>query len=985
MASCLLILALLTALPFIVKHQLVSFLHSYTQRTVLLEDIDINPFTLEFRIKNFTIQANKTDHPFIAFDELYFNASWISLFQMGIIVDELSLKHPYVYGEMFSNQTFNFSDLIPKPVNSTPKTPAPIVKTKPLRFDQLPILFNLKQFSIINGSVDFVDKPHNVNHRLKQFNLEVNGLSNNSNAKVHPTTVSINLIMNNLSIDAHVRAHIFQEIPKAKMILRCDQGDFAFYQPYISEWVDWKLAKAILKAEIGMELNLPNGVPDVMVQGDVAINQFNLIDSTQKPLLEFPSLAINFKSFPLKSTVYVSSLKWLEPVIQVTQRKNKSLNLIPALKKQPRDDKKKKEKKVLSKNNVKKTLPPDVHIEKLMIEKGHIMICDQALKEPFQTELKNVQLKLKQIDLLKQDIPSIQFKTDILPHGKIDLNGAFDLSKMKWKGGIEIKDLDISMVQPYIEPFINGRLESGRLFLQMDSLVYPKKESPHAEISGTISINHLAFREPVKKNELLVWEQFQIKKFNCGFFPHYIDIDEIRMSQLEAPLFLQTNGNLNWLSLMNNSSANDLSPESKSVSQTTQQDNPIIKPSTENSPQTTSSQSTPFERLSVRKIILENSIIRFVDLTMTPAFQAHMSQLNGQVLGFDQNESKSMDFVFNGTLNDLSQMKIVGQLSPFQKPLSLKVDIRFDGIEVPVFTTYTSHYIGYPIDKGQLTLNLDYIVEKNQLISTNKFTINQLELGDKNENAKIPSLPIKFALALLKDREGKIKIDIPVQGNLDSLDFSLKNVILQTLQNLLERMVTSPFSFLSRLYGYSEDMEYIEFDYGKTDFTPSNLKKIKQVSKMMTDRPLLKLQFFSHVNIIAEEKAFKRIQLNKELELLKFKDQASLSETGKMMKRSILTDKEYDHYLIQLYQSFFKKMPPPEFQNRKSLEPTLLSTIDVVSEDIEALALKRMVMIRNTLVDDYNISPDRIFIQEKKPSPKELKNINQSQVVLKLE
>jgi len=968
LSGLVLLMSLLTAAPYVAEHQLISSLHSFTQRTVLLDDIDFNPFTLELRLEKFKILEKNSDHAFISFDAFYLNASWKSLFQMAIIIDELYLKQPYAHGVMFSEKIFNYSDLIPSPVKSPPIMTAPVSKNEPVKFDQLPVSFYVKHFDIIDGALDFIDKPNDIQHQLKQVSFCMNNLTNLSNATDTTASIMMSLQLNELIMNMHMRADFFQEIPKAKMIIRCEKGDLAYYQPYISNIIDWELAKAILKTNIGLTLEIKDGIPDVMVHGHLAINNFRLIDNAKKPLINFPLMEIDFNSKPLQSNIHVSSVKLIQPDIRVTRRNNKSLSVIPVLKNQP-DVQNKHDKKIPQKKPL-----PDVQIEKVIIEKGHIWVNDNSLKKPFQTEIQNMQLTLEKINLTNMVMPSIQFKTDILPHGNIDMNGSLDLKPMKWIGKMNINDLDISMIQPYLEPFINGHLESGRLFMQMNALVHQKNHSPHAEISGSVALNHLVFREPVKKNEFLVWEQFQINHFNCGLFPHYIDIDEIRIRKLKAPVVLQANGNLNWLSLLKNQTADNCTSETQKISQTTRKnDAETIRP------------SLPFERLIVNKIILEDSSIRFVDLTMTPVFQAQMSQLNGQVLGFDQDESKSMDFVLNGALNDLSRLKIVGRLTPFQKPLSLKVDVRFDGIEVPVFTPYTSHYIGYPVDKGQLTLNLDYIIEGNQLISTNKVMINQLELGEKNENAKIPSLPLKFALALLKDREGKINIEIPVNGNLDSLNFSLKNVIFKTLQNLLERMVTSPFSFLSSWYGYSEDLKYLVFDYGKSDLNLLDLKKIEHISKMMIDRPLLKLHIFSHLNATEDQKALKRIQLRREIELLKFKDQASLSETTRNLEQSRLTEKEYDFYLIQLYKSYFKVMPASEFQDRVSLEPTVLSIINIAFEDLHALALKRMVMVRNTLVDEYKIAPDRIFIQEKKPASKALQNINKSQVLLELQ
>ncbi|MBF0449813.1 MAG: DUF748 domain-containing protein [Candidatus Magnetomorum sp.] len=984
------LLFFMMVLPFIVEHQVVYHLESFMKRKVLLENVDINLFTLEFRLEKFAIQETTNDTPFIAFEEFYLNASWLSLFRLGIFVDQLYLKQPYFYGVMFSDSTVNFSDLI-QSTSSVPKMKETQSETKPLRLDQLPISFDLKKIEIINGSLIFEDKKHALTHQLKQFNFEIPQVSNLMNTP-DPTSLSLNFIFNDFHIDAQAQAHIFQETPKAKVLLKNRGGNFSFYQPYLSDILNWEVSSGKLTTDLGIQIEINKGTPDMIIQGKVAILDFVLKENSQHSLMSLPLFEINIHDArPLIPQVNLSLIKCVQPDIQVTRKKNGSLNWIPVFKtSHPSSSSHSTAKKSLHEDpstaitaKSKKDSPLDIQVQDVFIEKGVVRVNDHSLKDPFETRLQNIQLKAKKINLLNQTIPSIELRTHILPHGKFTLKGAVNLKKRQWEGAVGIEDLDVSMVQPYLDALINGRLESGRLFVQMDTFVEQKKEHPHVRISGTLAMNHFVLREPVNKNELLTWNQFEVKKFNAGLFPHYVDIDEVRLNLLKAPLFLQSNGNLNWLALMKNQETNPLDSapaESDKITPTSECKEKSISVSMEKT-----SSPPPLQRLKVRKVVLEDSTIRFVDLTMTPAFQAQMSQLNGQILGLDQDVSKSMDFVLNGKLNDLSPLQIVGQIAPFQKPLSLKVELRFQGIEVPVFTPYTNHYIGYPLDKGQLTLNLDYLLERNQLIAVNKVLINQLELGKKNKTAEVPSLPLKFALALLKDREGKIQLNIPIKGNLDDLNFSLKKVILQTLRNLIERMITAPFSFLSRLYGGGEDLHSLVFDYGTTDYGPSTRKKLKQVSDLMVNRPLLKLQLFAHLNTEEEIKALKKIRLKKEIELLKFKDQTATSKSLKNTDYSGITSKNYKQYLIQLYYVNFQKMPPLECQNRQSLEPTLLSNISVVSEDLEALSLKRMVMIRNTLVDTYHIASDRIFIREKKFSSEGIEDITQSQVLLKLQ
>ncbi|KPA13661.1 secreted protein containing DUF748 [Candidatus Magnetomorum sp. HK-1] len=985
--------AFLIVLPLILEHQVAYQLESILKRNVLLDDVDLNLFTLELRLEKFEIQEAISDKPFIAFDEFYLNASWLSLFRLAVVVDQIYLKQPFFQGVMLSDNTFNFSDLAAPTASPLSKTTA-VAKSekKDLSLDQLPVSFDIKNIEIQDGSILFEDHVHEKTHKLKELNFNVPQITNVLKASENPTEITLNFSINDCKVKIQTQAHIFQKIPSIKINFKNSGGDFSFYQPYLSKILDWKISSGELKTNLGLDVKLINNTPDLMIQGNVQIVNFELKENKQHPLISFPLLEVHIdKSHLLKPHVNLSLVKWVQPKIQVTRRKDQSLNWIPVLKKSHSQKSVKKKKAVASSelntkkiSNSKKESAIDIQIQKVQLEKGLISIKDNSLSKPFETQLKNLNLTLASINLRDQIIPSIEFQTELLPHGKISLKGSANLAPLKWKGNISIKDLDISMAQPYLNEFLNGRLESGRLFIELDTSFEQKNKNPQVQLSGKLALNHVVYREPMNMEEVLSWDKFEIIKLNSGIFPHYVDIDEVRLESFKAPVFLLADGKLNWLAIMKNQDANTPAAKS-SVAESSQITQLTASVKSSKTLPSENKSLSPLQRFKIRKVVMEDSAIRFVDQTMKPAFQAQMTNLNGQVLGIDQEMSSSANFLFNGKLNDLSPLQIVGRISPFQNPLSLKVEILFQGIEVPLFTPYTHHYIGYPLDKGQLTLNLDYQVERNELNSVNKVVLNQLELGEKNENAEIPSLPLEFALAILKDREGKIKIDIPVNGKLDSLNFSLKKVILQTLKNTIEKIVTSPFTFLTQLFGGKEDIQSLVFDYGKTDLKKSTQLKLEQVAKLLVSRPLLKLQLLSHLNKHKESKELKKVRLQKELELLKFKEKTTQSESDEKIEHVVLTEKEYEQYLIKLYQLRFNKMPAFKYQNRRSLEPTLSSTIEVVPEDLEALSLKRMVHVRNILVDKYKIQADRIFIRERNVKADALPKNSQSQILLKLQ
>ena len=55
--------------------------------------------------------------------------------------------------------------------------------------------------------------------------------------------------------------------------------------------------------------------------------------------------------------------------------------------------------------------------------------------------------------------------------------------------------------------------------------------------------------------------------------------------------------------------------------------------------------------------------------------------------------------------------------------------------------------------------------------------LDQFTLGKKVDNETATNLPVKLALALLKDRDGKIVMSLPVEGDINSPQFSFGGIV----------------------------------------------------------------------------------------------------------------------------------------------------------------------------------------------------------------
>jgi hypothetical protein len=134
------------------------------------------------------------------------------------------------------------------------------------------------------------------------------------------------------------------------------------------------------------------------------------------------------------------------------------------------------------------------------------------------------------------------------------------------------------------------------------------------------------------------------------------------------------------------------------------------------------------------------------------------------------------------------------------------VNVVFRNVNMPDLTPYCAQFAGYSLQKGALDLDVRYRVENSHLVGSHRVVAKDMILGPKVEGAPSPGLPVRLAVALLKDKDGRINLDVPVEGSLNSPEFNYKSVVWQAVKIILGNIVKAPFRAIGRLFGSdSED------------------------------------------------------------------------------------------------------------------------------------------------------------------------------------
>jgi len=320
-------------------------------------------------------------------------------------------------------------------------------------------------------------------------------------------------------------------------------------------------------------------------------------------------------------------------------------------------------------------------------------------------------------------------------------------------------------------------------------------------------------------------------------------------------------------------------------------------------------------------------------------------------------------------------VEIKGKINPLSKDLFLDIVADAKDIELSPMSPYAGKYVGYGIEKGKLSFNVKYKVENRKLSANNKIILNQLTFGEKIESPTAIKAPVLLAVALMKDRNGVIDIDLPISGSLDDPQFSVGGIVLRIIVNLITRAVTAPFSLLASAFGggsgSGDELSYIKFDNGRSNLNQAAQAKIATLTKALNNRPALNLEIAGRVDPLTDLDGLKRVSIERKVKAQKLKELVRKGEAPRSVDDVQVAPEEYPRYLKAAYgeESFPKPrnviglardLPVPE------MERLMMQYSKIGEDDMRQLASQRAQTVRDALMAGQ-IGAERLFVVAAKP------------------
>ena len=550
----------------------------------------------------------------------------------------------------------------------------------------------------------------------------------------------------------------------------------------------------------------------------------------------------------------------------------------------------------------------------------------------------------------------IDLKARVNKGGSLSIAGALGLSPLHADLALDLNSVDLLALQPYLTERINVLITQADLSSRGRVVL---DQSPDGSFKGGFrgdaTLGHLATIDKLNANDFLNWKSLRFGGVNVRLAPFSLDIDQIALSDFFARVIIDPSGRINLQDILRSSPG-----ERRSVT-TEAALTPGPSPASGRGEELPNSPNAPAVPIRIREVKLQSGRVRYTDNFIKPNYTANLVELDGTVTGLSSAADTAAAVDVHGEVNS-APLLIAGQVNPIKSDLFLDLKASVHGMELAPLSPYSDKYVGYGIERGKLSFDIAYKLEHRQLTAENRLVLDQLTFGDRVDSATATTLPVQLAVALLKDRNGVIDINLPIGGSLDDPQFSVGGVIVRVLVNLVTKAVTAPFALLGSLFGGGEELSFIECAPGRVEVAAADQSRLNALATALKERPGLKLEIGAWVDPASDGEGLRRQSLDRRVRAMKVKDLVAKGESATVATITVSSE-EYPQLLGRVYAAEQPAAARAGAQpTAADMEKVLLAGTPIAEDELKALGDRRSQSVKTWLQTVGQVDEQRLFL-----------------------
>lgn len=460
--------------------------------------------------------------------------------------------------------------------------------------------------------------------------------------------------------------------------------------------------------------------------------------------------------------------------------------------------------------------PWQLAVELIQLEDNRLNFSDLSVVEPVNLVISS-SVSLEDVNNAEASRFPLAASLLLSSGGEFSLDGFLQvLPNVDLSADIDLSELSLLPAQAYVSDFAQVQILSGSVSL---AAAIASNSADLFSYRGGFSVDDLAIADQLREESLITLGSLAVDTADFSLARNNLDISELSVDELFARVIINEDGSTNLARVM-------VPTESVAEQSTAEQ----------------TATSSLFE-ITLGQLSINNGSANFTDRNLPIVFNTYIESLSGTAQGFATNTSEPTAIALEGQVDDFGLVQIDASLNPFDFLSQSELALKFTNIDMPGMTPYTVKFAGREIEEGAVDVDLGYNVQEGQLVANNIVVLKNLSLGERVEHEGAMDLPLDLALALLKDRDGHINLEIPVSGDVNDPQFDLGPVIRESISNIFANIISAPFRLLGGLVGGdSDNLDNVKFLPGRADITSPEQQTLLTLAEALEQRPELLLE-----------------------------------------------------------------------------------------------------------------------------------------------
>jgi hypothetical protein len=852
-------------LPLIIKHVAIKQLNTQLDREVTIRSVRINPYVLSGTIRGLLVK-DKDGEPFLSLEEAYANFQLSSFFGKPWVFKEIHTSQPYVRVQINKDYTFNFSDLATKFSKHSPAPPKP----------SKPLFLHVNLLEIWGASASFTDLTPSTPFRRLIGPLQI------TLTHFHTDPNNENPYAFNGTTDSGEkfswRGQFSLEPLQSAGELSVEGLAIAKYAPLFQDLFRFEIKDGVIDARSAYQFALSGtNYSAAVTNAALALKSFKVAEKgATEHLLELDDLSVtNVSADTSARTAEVGQVAVNGGRLEVKRDRDQRINVIQMS--QPPADVTNAPGGILvlmqAATNAFAALINSTNLWSAKVR--HIDATNCALRWEDLATARPVRLLVDNISLSARDLSNISTsnQTAVLSlrwntNGTVRVETKAQIAPPSVDVTLAVHDLELRPLDPYLEPFVNLFITESKVGL--DGTLQMRMATnglPEVAFHGDARLDDFATVDSVMSQDLVRWKTFQFAGIDANLQPPVVTVKDVTFVEPYAQVTIETNRSINLFAALNLGATNaataakpsETAPAPKKGGLGQKLGGLLTQILAES---TNASGASTLPKIAINTMAISNASVQFTDRSVQPPVKASIDEVSGTVTGISSDELNRADVHLTAKVGRSGPIEITGKLNPLSTNTPTDLRVSLTDVDLVPTSPYAGKFLGYRLNRGKLGLQVQYEVSQRKLNAKNVLVLDQFTLGERVDSPDAVKLPIRLAIALLKDRNGKIELDVPIEGNLDDPQFHFGKVIFHVLGNIITKMVTSPFAALGAVFGgKGEEVSYQDFAPGRTDLQQANLEKLDTLLHGLEERPGLQLEIEGSYDPVGDLEALRRQKL----------------------------------------------------------------------------------------------------------------------------